>query len=181
MGIRTPIHRGDPMPQLTATDADFAAFVGARQQALARFAYLLTGNPHDAEDLVQSALAKAYGHWRRITSMQSPEAYVRTIMVNEHTSWWRRAWRRKERSASDLIALTDAPAGPIAEHDDELWQLVLALPPQQRAAVVCRFYEDLSEAQTAEILGVSVGTVKSHTHRALAQLRTTLTSQKDPS
>lgn len=166
------------MPSLTATDADFASFVGARQQALARFAYLLTGDPHSAEDLVQSALAKAYGHWGRISTMQAPEAYVRTIMVNEHNSWWRRAWRRKERSASDLIALTDAPADPPAEHDDELWQLVLTLPPQQRAAIVCRFYEDLSEAQTAEVLGISVGTVKSHTHRALAQLRTRITTSQ---
>ncbi|MDO5502092.1 MAG: SigE family RNA polymerase sigma factor [Actinomycetia bacterium] len=165
--------------QATAIETDFSAFVAARQHALARFGYLLTGDPHSAEDLVQSALAKAYGHWERIAAMRSPEAYVRTIMVNEHTSWWRRAWRRRESPGSHLIALHETAAPERPERDDELWQLVLTLPPQQRAAVVCRFYEDLTEAQTAEILGVTVGTVKSQTSRALARLRTTLAAEEE--
>lgn len=152
-------------------EADFSAYVSARQRSLARFAYLLTGGAHDAEDLVQSVLAKVYAKWDRISSVESPDAYVRRMMVNEYNSWWRRQWRRRERTNSELIRIMDPPASPDVQRDDELWAIVRSLAPQQRAAVVLRFYEDLSEAQTADILGVSVGTVKSHTSRAIRSLR----------
>ena len=153
-------------------EADFSAWVRARQGTFARFAYLLTGDAYSAEDLVQSALAKAYAHWDRISEVEAPEAYVRKIMVNEHTSWWRRQWRHRERTDSELIRVMDPPAPPGEAHDDELWTHVRSLAPQQRAALVLRYYEDLSEAQTAQILGCSVGTVKSQTSRALSALRT---------
>jgi len=155
----------------TAREADFTAYVRARQKSFARFAYLLTGDPHSAEDLVQSALAKVYGRWDHVSSVESPDAYVRKVMVNEHASWWRRQWRRRERTDSELIRVLDTAAAPASGHDGALWAHVRSLAPQQRAAVVLRYYEDLTEAQTAAILGCSVGTVKSHTSRAISSLR----------
>lgn len=155
-------------------EADFSAYVRARQKAFARFAYLLTGDPHSAEDLVQSALAKVYARWDHISTVESPDAYVRKVMVNEHTTWWRRTWRHRERTDSELIRVIDPPAATTSGHDSELWAHVRSLPGQQRAAVVLRYYEDLTEAQTAEILGCSVGTVKSHTSRAIRTLRSTM-------
>ena len=155
-------------------EADFSAYVRARQKAFARFAYLLTGDPHSAEDLVQSALAKVYAKWDHISAVESPDAYVRKVMVNEHTTWWRRAWRHRERTDSELIRVMDPAALDAPPHDSELWAHVRSLAPQQRAAVVLRYYEDLTEAQTAEILGCSVGTVKSHTSRAIRSLRGTM-------
>jgi RNA polymerase sigma-70 factor (sigma-E family) len=156
-------------------EADFTAYVKARQASFARFAYLLTGDPHSAQDLVQSALAKVYGKWDHISSVDSPDAYVRKVMVNEHTSWWRRQWRHRERIDSELIRVLEPAATTQPTHDDDLWSHVRGLAPQQRAAVVLRFYEDLSEAQTAEILGCTVGTVKSHTSRAIKSLRAKMT------
>ena len=155
-------------------EADFSAFVRARQGSLARFAYLLTGDANSAEDLLQASLAKVYGRWDHVSAAHSPDAYVRKVMVNEHTTWWRRAWRHRERTDSELIRVLDPAGPPATPHDSELWAHVCSLAPQQRAAVVLRYYEDLTEAQTAEILGVSVGTVKSHTSRALSSLRRTM-------
>ena len=153
-------------------EADFSAYVLARQQRLVRFAYLLTGDPHQAEDLVQSALLKVYRRWDHITG--SPDGYVRATIINEHNSWWRRPVRRREVTSSDLVTFTNptAHADPVADHD--LRTQIAALPRQQRAAIVLRYYEDLTEAQTAQILGCSVGTVKSHTSRALKNLRVTM-------
>ena len=171
-------------------DVDFSEYVAARQQALLRTAYVLTGDRHSAEDLLQSALAKAYLSWGRLRDPRAADGYVRRIMVNEHTSWWRRAWRRRE-SSTEVVpeprpdggsaaagfggAAVDA-TGAYGEHD-AMWTLVQVLPPRQRAAVVLRFYEDLSEAETARMLGVSVGTVKSQTSRAVAALRAQLATE----
>ncbi|MBC9823964.1 SigE family RNA polymerase sigma factor [Terrabacter sp. MAHUQ-38] len=158
----------------TEREADFSAYVRARQKAFARFAYLLTGDPYSAEDLVQSALAKVYARWDHISAVESPDAYVRKVMVNEHTTWWRRTWRHRERTDSELIRIMDPASVDAQRHDSDLWTHVRSLAPQQRAAVVLRYYEDLTEAQTAEILGCSVGTVKSHTSRAIRSLRSTM-------
>ena len=156
----------------TEREADFTAYVLARQRRFVRFAYLLTGDPYEAEDLVQSALAKVYRRWESIQG--SPDAYVRQTIINEHHSWWRRTWRHREVTGSDLITYED-PAAPDDVHgDQDLRRQIRNLPPQQRAAIVLRYYEDLTEAQTAEVLGCSVGTVKSHTSRALAALRITM-------
>jgi RNA polymerase sigma-70 factor (sigma-E family) len=154
--------------------ADFTAYVRAREQALGRLAYLLAGERDAAEDLLQNALAKVYRHWDRVRSVELPDAYVRRIMVNEANSRWRRVLRRRESAGSHLIEVADAPApaGLDPAEAMDLWRHVRRLPQQQRAAVVLRYYEDLSEAQTAEVLGCSVGTVKSHTSRAIAALRT---------
>ena len=156
---------------------DFAAFVRARQHALVRFGYLLTGDRMSGEDLTQTALAKLYLKWETIRSSEAIEAWVRKVMVNEHTTWWRRAWRHRERLDFDTAHSDTRPGSLGSDHgpvDDDLWREVLTLPPRQRAAVALRYYEDLTEAQTAEILGCSIGTVKSQTHRALASLRTKL-------
>lgn len=156
-----------------AADADFVEWVQARQAGLLRYGYLLTGEPHAAQDLVQTALAKLYLKWD-VVQARARTAYVRRIMVNEQASAWRRPWRRREVTSSPLI---DHIAGQLVEtegqagHDAELWSVVTSLPVKQRAAVVLRYYEQLSEAETADVLGCSIGTVKSNTHRALAALR----------
>jgi RNA polymerase sigma-70 factor (sigma-E family) len=155
---------------MTDRDADFTAYLQARQGTLLRTAYLLTGDRHQAEDLVQTAFAKLYLAWDRVRDRESVDAYVRRILVNEHNSLWRRAWKRNERPTEVL-----PEAGVVDEYDDgtssELWASVQTLPRKARAVLVLRYYEQLTEAETAEVLGISVGTVKSQTSRALATLR----------
>ena len=153
---------------------EFDAFVEARGAALLRTAYLLTHDRGLAEDLVQTALAKAWFAWTRIETR--PEAYVRRIMVNTYSSWWRRRWNGEEATA-DLPERSDprhdARRGEDVRVDErtDLWRALERLPKRQRAVVVLRFYEDLSEVETAEIMQCSVGTVKSQASRALAKLR----------
>jgi RNA polymerase sigma-70 factor (sigma-E family) len=151
-------------------DADFSAYMSARQPALYRTAYLLAGDHAGAEDLLQNAFAKLYLSWDRIRDHGALDGWVRRVMVNENNSLWRRAWKRREHPTETLpeTAAHD-------EYDDglggSLWTFVQTLPPKQRSVVVLRYYEQLSEAETADILGISVGTVKSQTSRALAGLR----------
>jgi RNA polymerase sigma-70 factor (sigma-E family) len=151
-------------------DAEFEAYMQARQPSLLRTAYLLTGNRHNAEDLVQTSLAKLYLAWDKVQDRGSVDGYVRRIMVNENNSLWRRGWKKREH-ASDAL-----PERPSVDEYDEgqssaLWDVVQTLPRKQRAVVVLRYYEQLTEAEVAEILGISVGTVKSQASRALATLR----------
>ena len=147
----------------------FEEFVAGRGQALQRFGYALTGDWALAEDLLQTALARAYPRWSRI-QRDNPEAYVRKIMVNTWSSWWRRRWRGEVPSGQ----LPDA-AGPDSYSSIDSRQALRAalakLPPRQRAVVVLRYHQDLSEAQVADLLGVTVGTVKSQAAKALATLR----------
>ncbi len=147
----------------------FEEFVAGRGQALQRFGYALTGDWALAEDLLQTALARAYPRWSRL-QRDNPEAYVRKIMINTWASWWRRRWRG-EVPAADLPeqAGPDGYAG--VDHRQALRSALAKLPPRQRAVVVLRYHQDLSEAQVAELLGISVGTVKSQGARALASLR----------
>lgn len=150
----------------------FRDYVAARSPALLRTAYMLAGNRADAEDLLQTSLAKTYLAWSSIRDRDSVDAYVRKVMVNTRTSWWRRRRHATEFATDDLPE--EVPSGdPVASFvlHDALWGALADLPARQRAAVVLRYYEDLSELETAEILGVSVGTVKSSTARALAKLR----------
>lgn len=158
---------------------EFAAWMEARQTKLLRTAYLLTGDVHGAEDLVQTTLAKVYLAWDRVSAAESVDAYARKMMVNEHTSMWRRLWRHRE-TVSDLTTY-DVPV-PAEEYDGvsaALWEVVRALPERQRAVVVLRYYEQLSEKETAEALGINVGTVKSQASRALATLRDRLGGRTD--
>ena len=162
-------------------DTDFTAYLEARQARLLRTAYLLTGDQHQAEDLLQTSLAKLYLAWDRVRDRGSVDAYVRRIMVNENSSLWRRGWKRREL-ATDRVPETT----PFHDTYDEgrgaaVWEVVQTLPRRARAVVVLRYYEQLSEAETAEVLGISVGTVKSQTSRALATLRERTPATLDPS
>jgi RNA polymerase sigma-70 factor (sigma-E family) len=153
---------------------DFAEFAAARSGELIRLAYVLTGNQHAAEDLLQNALTRAAAHWERIHS--APEAYVRQIMYREQVSWWRRRSRRPETT---MAQVPDRPAerpGTSVEDRLTLQDALRALPARKRAVLVLRYLEDLPEAQVADILGCSVGTVRSQAHKALAQLRSALPS-----
>ncbi|WP_018347466.1 SigE family RNA polymerase sigma factor [Longispora albida] len=155
------------------TEGDFRDFVATRSPALLRTAYLLTGDWHRAEDLVQTALTKTYLAWRKLGAIEAVEPYTRKVLVNTATSWWRRRWHG-ERPTADL------PDRPGPDHADDLlvrdvlWRQVQKLPIRQRAVLVLRYYEDQTEMETARLLGVSVGTVKSQTSRALGTLRTRL-------
>lgn len=145
----------------------FEQFVAARSGALLRTAYLLTQDNHLAEDLVQTALAKAWRSWGRIET--SPDAYVRKILVNTYATWWRRKWNG-EQPTEDLPETEHADIADRSTTQDV--RVALArLPKRQHAVVVLRFFEDLSEAETARLLGCSTGTVKSQTSKALAKLR----------
>jgi len=171
---RAPEPGSEAVPrQLDAArvDAEFREFVGTRGRALLRSAYLLTGNLADAEDLVQSALAKTYQAWDRIEDRKALDGYVRRAIVNTHISWWRR--RRVDEYPTDVIP--DQPAADNSgnsELHDTLQRAIDKLPQRMRAAVVLRYFEDMSEAEVADILGVSQGTVKSTVSRAVAKLRT---------
>ncbi|GAA3128141.1 SigE family RNA polymerase sigma factor [Streptosporangium carneum] len=146
----------------------FREFVLARQQALMRTAYLLTGDAHLAEDLLQSVLIKVVGQWPKLSRGGNPEAYTRKALVNQYISWRRRP--RPELPSAD-------PPEHGASYDGAaldrilLRQALAKLTPKQRAVIVLRFWADLTETQTAEALGCSVGTVKSQAHHALARLR----------
>ncbi len=149
--------------------AGFEEFVAARRQALLRTAYLLTGQHADAEDLVQRALIKAVPHWRRISD--NPEPYVRRILARESVSRWRR--RRWREISSDDLPETHHEDPDVASRED-LRRALAALSPRQRAVIVLRYFEDLTERETADALDLAVGTVKSHARDALAALRRVL-------
>jgi RNA polymerase sigma-70 factor (sigma-E family) len=134
-------------------------------------AYLLTGNLADAEDLVQSALAKTYQAWDRIEDRKALDGYVRRAMINTHISSWRRR-KLDEYPTDDIPDQPVADASANSEQHDALRRAIERLPQRMRAAVVLRFYEDMTEAEVAGILGVSQGTVKSTVSRAVAKLRT---------
>jgi len=149
----------------TPDAAGYEAFVAARIAALSRTAYLLTGNHHDAEDLVQSTLFKAARAWHRMNG--DPEPYIRRIMYNENVSRWRR------RRVAEFATATP-PESPTANADTDakvdLQRALQTLTPRQRTMLVLRFFEDLTEQRTAAVMGVSVSTVKSETRRALSRL-----------
>jgi RNA polymerase sigma-70 factor (sigma-E family) len=158
----------------TAARAEFRDYVTARSPALLRTAYLMTGNRSDAEDLLQTALAKTYLSWSRIRDRESIDAYVRRVMVNTRTSWWRRDRHVTTVNADAHLERMPAPTrDPVSDADlhDSLWSALGRLPRRQRAAIVLRYYEELSEAETAAALGVTTGTVKSTVARGLVKLR----------
>ncbi|WP_285749779.1 SigE family RNA polymerase sigma factor [Lentzea sp. NBRC 105346] len=150
---------------------DFAEFVQMSLPGLLRYGHALTGNPHDAADLVQAVLEKVGSRWQSVLGKgDEPLAYVRRAMANTHISIWRR--RRRENLVSEFPETAVHDAGKL-EHEP-LWQALRDLPPRQRAVVVLRFYEGLSEAEIADALGISRGTVKSQNSKAMATLRTKL-------
>jgi RNA polymerase sigma-70 factor (sigma-E family) len=145
----------------------FDAFVRARLPALLRFGRALTGSEDAAADLVQDALERALLHWNRIESRDDPEGYVRRIMVNRNISLWRKFGRETPTDRLPDRGLDTEPSDP----DRAMWRAIQQLPPRQRAVIALRYYEDLSEAQIAEVLGCSVGTVKSQASKAMSKLR----------
>jgi len=148
----------------------FEEFVSRRAAALTRYGFVLSGNPHDAADLVQEALVRLRGAWGRVQRRDDPEAYVRTTMARLHVSWWRK--RRRER-------LTDAvperwaydPGIARVEEDSGIWRALALVPPRQRTVLVLRYYEGLADETIADRLRISRGTVRSQAQRGLRVLR----------
>ncbi|HEX6151303.1 SigE family RNA polymerase sigma factor [Nocardioides sp.] len=168
------------MNQVMATvpevDDDFATWVAARRPALLRAARAITGDPHLAEDVLHAALVSVMPRWGSLRDRRAADAYIRRAMVNHHYSWHRLPQHRLEDPVAVLperaaVATGSGESVAAADQGRRLWELVLALPRQQRAAVVLRYYEGLSEAETARALGIGVGAVKSNTSRGVANLR----------
>ena len=157
-----------------------AGFLARQQTGLLRAAYLLTGDSARAQDLVQETVVRLLVSWRRVERADAPEAYAQRVLLNTFLSGRRRRWHRELPYAEP----PDAAGGPspyaVVEDHDELRRALQSLPARQRAAVVLRHHQDLSEARTAELLGCSVGTVKSLTSRGLAALRADLAEEARP-
>lgn len=152
----------------------FDTYVRQRTPALFRIAYLLTGDHHHAQDLVQQALLKVVGRWRRLAADGDPDPYVRRVLYTEHVGRWRRSKRTVSESGYAFPAGADPAVADTAESlvvALAMRQALARLAPRQRAVIILRYYEDLSEAQTAEMLGIHIGTVKSQARDALARLR----------
>ncbi len=153
-------------------DEAFSAFVAARSRHLLQAAYLLTGDRHRAEDLLQTALTRAYLRWDRIVD-EDPEGYVRRTMVNAHIDWWRRKpWREESTEVLPDVLVADATSS--YDVRAVLLTALATLSRRQRAVMVLRYFEDMSEAEIARTLGCSAGTVKSAASRATAKLREAL-------
>lgn len=150
-------------------DGEFIRFAAARRTRLFRTAFLLCGDRHAAEDLLQQTLERSYVAWHRVSRADEPDAYVRRIMINEHARRFRRTVR--EALVTEVPEPRPSGAAEWAETRSALMTALAALPPRQRQAVVLRYWEDLSETQTAAAMGCSVGTVKSQASRGIARLR----------
>ena len=168
---------------MTTTEAvpgragDFDEFVHGRGRALLRFAYVLSGDAHLAEDLVQEVLARMHRRWHKVTEMENAEAYVRTAIVRQYLSW-----RRRRASKEAILAEVPEPPGrDDPQHRvvarDQMWQLLAGLPRAQRAVLVLRFYCDLPDDEIAALLGCGMSTVRSQAARALAKMRTMLSER----
>jgi RNA polymerase sigma-70 factor (sigma-E family) len=161
-----------PLAVQTRTADSFADFVRARTPALLRTAFLLTGDQHLAEDLVQAALTRTHRAWRRLRERDHAEAYTRRAMYHLQVSWWRR--QRAPESLTHQVPEPRQAAGGLEGQVVTRLALLAALrrlTAAQRAVLVLRYFDDQSEGQTAAVLGISVGTVKSQTSKALARLR----------
>jgi RNA polymerase sigma-70 factor (sigma-E family) len=152
---------------------EYEEFVAARLQPLLRYAVMLTGDPHLAEDLVQDTMVRVQLKWKRVAAADIPESYVKRMLTNAYVDLRRGSWLRR-------VALRADPndgGPPVPDHAvrsadrDEVWTLLARLPRKQRAALVLRFYEELDDTQAAEVLDCAVGTIRSLVSRALANLR----------
>ncbi|MFY1688864.1 SigE family RNA polymerase sigma factor [Plantactinospora sp. WMMB782] len=149
----------------------FEQYVSTYGPALLRLARLLTGDQHRAEDLVQDVLARAWSRWRRIARSNQPDMYVRRMLINANTSWWRRRPNREISTASFADRPQRGDVGSETVARDEMWRLIQELPGRQRAVVALRYYEDFDDSTIAQILGCSSATVRTHAMRALNTLR----------
>ncbi len=159
-------------------EQDFHDFVVGQWHALLRTAYLLTGDRGEAEDLVQSALVRVHRNWHRIERRDAPGVYTRRVLINLNASIWRRRLRLREQPTDVVPEVARADATEAHALRDELRRACLKLPPRQRAVLVLRYFEDLSEADTAATLGITVGAVKSQTSRGLDKLRGFLAAER---
>ncbi|MEW9554595.1 SigE family RNA polymerase sigma factor [Nonomuraea sp. NPDC050783] len=153
-------------------DSRFESFVADRADALLRYGYVLSGNAHDAADLMQEALIRLHRAWPRVRRKQDPEAYTRTIMARLHISVWRR--RGREHLTGDLPDEADRRRLLPSDVEQGLWEALKGLPRKQRAVLVLRYYEDLADEDIARVLGISRGTVRSHASLGLGKLRSAL-------
>ena len=162
----------------SADEEAFRSFIVQRSPTLLRTAYLLVNDRERAEDLLQTALVKTYQVWHRIRDISALEGYVRRTMATTAISWWRQRRHREEvvEHPPDQVGPDDAQA---RLDRDALWDQLRRLPAQQRAVIVLRYYEDLSESEIAGMLGVSAGAVKRHASRALATLRGRITEENE--
>jgi RNA polymerase sigma-70 factor (sigma-E family) len=151
--------------------AEFAEFAAARSRALYRAAYLIVGDHAHAEDLVQEALTKTYVAWPRLHDTGNAEAYARKALTTTAITWWRRRSWHMEKPRDDVPDLSVSDHSDRVSDHDAMWSALQALPPRQRAAIVLRYYEDLTEQQTADAMGCSIGTVKSQVFAGLEKLR----------
>ena len=160
-----------PVQAAGAADGGFEAYVAARGSALVRFAVVLTGDDHRAEDLVQDVLAKAYLKWDRVLRADTPDIYVRRMIINAAHSWWRRPMNRELpiQLTADRPGRGDLDTR-VAERDS-MWREISALPSRQRAVLALRYYEDLDDETIARILNCAAATVRTHAMRALHTLR----------
>ncbi|HEY9334449.1 SigE family RNA polymerase sigma factor [Kribbella sp. NPDC004138] len=152
--------------------------VRSTEHRLLRLALMLSGSRHNAEDLVQSVLARAHRQWERIGGLEHPEAYLRTMVVNEYLGWRRLLKNREVPLAEPIERPADFDLGARQAQRDATWRLLTRLPRKQRAVLVLRYYEDLADSDIAEILGVSPATVRSNAARALATLRDHLSAEE---
>lgn len=153
-------------------EREFREFVAARSGTLLRTAYLLTGDAHQAQDLLQTALMATARRWSRISDREQPERYVRRALYRHQINWWRARSRRPETVVATVPErATDRDHATEVARRHGLLEALRSLPPKQRAVVVLRYYEDRPEAEVAEMLGISLGTVRSQAHKALTKLR----------
>jgi RNA polymerase sigma-70 factor (sigma-E family) len=157
-----------------ADDEEFAEFVVGALPRLLRFAYVLTGNPAAAEDLVQIALGRSWRAWR-LRRIDDPQAFVRKVMINSYASWYRRHGSRETLTANPAENVIIEDEARRIDDRDVVWRALLTLPPRQRAVIVLRYYEDMSELEISAVMGTSPGTVKSQSARALRRLAAVLT------
>ncbi|MFI9642726.1 SigE family RNA polymerase sigma factor [Micromonospora sp. NPDC051925] len=148
-------------------------FADSRLAALLRYAVMLTGDPHQAQDLVQDTMVRVQLNWRRVSRADSPERYVRRMLTNQYVDWRRGSWMRRVllRGEPEESVPVSADHAQDTVERDQVWAWLDRLPRRQRASLVLRYYEDLPDAEIAEILGCAVGTVRSSISRALATLR----------
>jgi len=151
----------------------YEEFADTRLAPLLRYAVMLTGDPHQAQDLVQETMVRVQLNWRRVVRADSPERYVRRMLTNQYVDWKRGSWMRRVllRGEPDESLPASVDHAQSAVDRDQIWSWLSRLPRRQRATLVLRYYEDLPDAEIAEILGCAVGTVRSSISRALATLR----------
>jgi RNA polymerase sigma-70 factor (sigma-E family) len=160
----------------------YEEFVRLRLQALTRHAVMLTGDPHTAADLVQETMIRVQMNWQRVAAADVPERYVRRMLANAHADWWRASWRRRVVLRSEPIVAPAAGEHGGTDHAeasaerDEMWAWLATLPRRQQAVLVLRYYEGLTDAEIAEVLGCAAGTVRGYVSRALVALRSQVAS-----